>query len=294
MPYFQNGVDSPKWTRSHLAKLLRHRFYIGNIVWRGEVYPGKHEPLVDRRTWQRAQDALDGRNRARHHRRRRFTYGHGLIRCAHCGHRVTGELHKGRYRYYRCAQVQNLEHPVRPAWVPESVIESQIVTMLDKGFLRGQVRDWTMDYLRRVEKADSVEHRRELPSLQRSVSRARADMDALLLKAAQAERSLAEEFMRLARQKQQELTLLRDRLEQVRAEADQDEIRKSMILKLAEDLLEKFPTLQPAQKRQIVDSVLVNVRLDRTVLAADYTLPFSILAESGGRCGGLRAHQQST
>jgi site-specific DNA recombinase len=30
-----------------LAHLLKNRFYIGEVVYRGEVYKGEHEPIVD-------------------------------------------------------------------------------------------------------------------------------------------------------------------------------------------------------------------------------------------------------
>jgi DNA invertase Pin-like site-specific DNA recombinase len=59
---------SPKkkrWTRSHLAALLRHPFYIGKILWYGQVYAGRHEPLVDMQTWEKVQKILDGRNHAK-------------------------------------------------------------------------------------------------------------------------------------------------------------------------------------------------------------------------------------
>ena len=33
---------------SRLAHLLKSRFYIGEIVYRGEIHKGEHEPIVDR------------------------------------------------------------------------------------------------------------------------------------------------------------------------------------------------------------------------------------------------------
>ena len=125
---FERGIyfspSTPRWTRSHLAKLLRHPFYIGKILWRGQNYEGKHEPIVDEHTWQQVQKVLDGRNNSSCPERRQFTYGHGLIKCAHCGYNVTAEIHKQRYVYYICSQRRYHEHPVKPAWVREPVIES--------------------------------------------------------------------------------------------------------------------------------------------------------------------------
>ena len=49
---FQRGMyfsaSTRRWTRSHLAKLLRHPFYIGKIPWHGKIYEGKHKPIVNK------------------------------------------------------------------------------------------------------------------------------------------------------------------------------------------------------------------------------------------------------
>ena len=43
---------------SHLHTLLRHPYYMGIVRYRGEQYPGRHEPLVSAKTWQRVQELL--------------------------------------------------------------------------------------------------------------------------------------------------------------------------------------------------------------------------------------------
>ena len=269
-----------KWTRSHLGRVLHHPFYTGRILWRNREYPGRHEPLVDDRTWQQVQDVLAGRGQAKNHQRREFTYGHGLIRCAHCGHQITAEVHKQRYIYYHCAQMQYLEHPVRPAWVREPVIESQVTTLLGKLILPEEVRDWALAYLERAGRTDAADTRRQLQSLRRKASETQATLDALLLKAADVSDELGEHFLRLARGKQQELGLLQDRIGQLKTGTAGDSHKATEIIELAQRVAEQYVTLSPPKKRQIVHSVLSNLRLDDVTLLADYRLPFSILAEN--------------
>jgi site-specific DNA recombinase len=36
---------------SHLHRLLRHPFYVGVVRYKGVLYPGRHEPVVDQETW---------------------------------------------------------------------------------------------------------------------------------------------------------------------------------------------------------------------------------------------------
>ncbi len=139
------------------------------------------------------------------------------------------------------------------------------------------------DYLRRSEKVDGHKVADETRRLQRKTVAERAALDGLLLKAAQADDDLAEDFMRIAKGKRQELKLLEGRIADLEAGKTPDGRKAADIIELAQGLAEKFVALPDPQKRQIVDSVLLNLRLDHTSLAADYRLPFSILAENGNR-----------
>ena len=41
-----------------LYKILRNRTYVGDAVHKGKSYPGEHEPIVDRATWDRVHEVL--------------------------------------------------------------------------------------------------------------------------------------------------------------------------------------------------------------------------------------------
>jgi site-specific DNA recombinase len=48
-----------------LGHFLKNRFYVGEVVYRGEVYAGEHEPIVDRSTFEAVQMKLADNVRAR-------------------------------------------------------------------------------------------------------------------------------------------------------------------------------------------------------------------------------------
>jgi hypothetical protein len=48
-----------------LAHFLKNRFYIGDVVYRGEIYAGEHEPIIDRGTFEAVQAKLAENVRAR-------------------------------------------------------------------------------------------------------------------------------------------------------------------------------------------------------------------------------------
>ena len=53
------------YSRGALYELLKNRLYLGEITYRGEVYPGQHEPILERSAWERVQQQLARRRKAR-------------------------------------------------------------------------------------------------------------------------------------------------------------------------------------------------------------------------------------
>ena len=52
---FREGRPFDKGT---LYKILRNRTYLGEAVHKGKSYPGEHEPILDRATWDRVHEVL--------------------------------------------------------------------------------------------------------------------------------------------------------------------------------------------------------------------------------------------
>ncbi len=106
--------SSPRFTRSKLYAMLRDRSYIGEVKYQGQWFPGTHEPLVDRTTWDRVQAILGGKV----YRCTGLTYAGELITRGSCGHPITGECKTKRtksgekdYVYYRCSHYNAAGHP---------------------------------------------------------------------------------------------------------------------------------------------------------------------------------------
>ncbi|WP_395858062.1 recombinase family protein [Arachnia propionica] len=98
-------------SRSQLALILRDPYYIGKVVFKGEVFPGRHVPLVSAELFERVQRVLDVRRRRTHRDQRHCHFLRGLMQCGRC--RAAGREsqlvysqpvnHAGRaYEYYSC------------------------------------------------------------------------------------------------------------------------------------------------------------------------------------------------
>lgn len=98
------------WWPWSILKMVRNDTYTGVMKWRGERREEAFEPIVDRKLWQDAQDALDSRNPKRtppriHNSVWLLT---GLLRCGTCGAKMNGHYggvrRNGAYsrKYYMC------------------------------------------------------------------------------------------------------------------------------------------------------------------------------------------------
>jgi site-specific DNA recombinase len=133
---------------SAIYKLLGNPFYAGLIVWNGQCYPGKHEPVLTLDEFDRVQQRLKRREGA-HPRRYEFAYT-GLIRCGSCGLRVTAE-HKlnrqgHRYLYYHCSR-RNVGPRCREPVIEVKALERQILDFLETISIDPQIEQWVLGEL---------------------------------------------------------------------------------------------------------------------------------------------------
>jgi DNA invertase Pin-like site-specific DNA recombinase len=125
------------FTRGSLAALLRNRFYIGEIRYKGEIFPGEQTAILDRALFEAVQSKLDqqrtNRTKARHKSQSLLT---GRIFDAR-GNRMTPSyaVKNGvRYRYYISAPLIQGQ-PNKAATlnrVPAAEIETLIISAVRK------------------------------------------------------------------------------------------------------------------------------------------------------------------
>ena len=94
--------DQP-FSRGAMFHLLQNRVYVGEIVHKGQCYPGQHEPVLERTTFDRVQAMLARQQRKRRVRRTATSPLAGKLFDSH-GNRLTpthSRNSRGRtYRYY--------------------------------------------------------------------------------------------------------------------------------------------------------------------------------------------------
>lgn len=99
-----------------LSQLLRGRYYIGIVTFKGEEYPGRQEPLISEELFERLQDIIETRAAAGE---RRHVHHHYLKGSLFCGARAAGNVRQRlimqqtinrygtAYMYFFCRGRQN-------------------------------------------------------------------------------------------------------------------------------------------------------------------------------------------
>ena len=101
----ENGVKSHLGNKTHKDRvkfILTNPFYYGHFRYGGEMYEGKHTPLVDKHLFDKVQGVLVRRGHPQKNEKDPKALC-GLLRCGECGMGITAERQKGHI-YYRCTK----------------------------------------------------------------------------------------------------------------------------------------------------------------------------------------------
>lgn len=99
------GVPSPRgtlWSIPTVRRIVHRPFYAGRLKWRGEVYDGIQEPIIDRELWDRVQ-RVNHAGAAWHFPQREIR--HPLVSLAVCGYCGVHMIYSAdRYAGFRCGR----------------------------------------------------------------------------------------------------------------------------------------------------------------------------------------------
>lgn len=178
--------SQPRFSRTALSYILNNRFYVGELTRRGQTYPGKHRPLIDRTTFEACQAILDGKNR------RLSNPDHplagGLLRCAYCGQGITGESIRRKLRgggvrehvYYRCANNHPGDDHPRVRWRSPDLEQAIVDDLASLRMPTREIGDWFRTALEAALGDLTTQQRRQQSSLTKRRSELASMQDRLL------------------------------------------------------------------------------------------------------------------
>ena len=124
--------------------ILKNPIYYGIIRYKGEIYEGKHEPIITKKLFDKCQEVMRRRGKPKK-AKKYFVFRDLMMRCAECGRMITAETHKG-FIYYRCTK-RNTDCPKK--YLREEELATQIRKTIQKVSL---CDDWTKRILGQLEK----------------------------------------------------------------------------------------------------------------------------------------------
>lgn len=253
---------------SQMHKILSDPIYYGAFRWRGKLYAGTHDPIVDKSTWDLAQYP-----RGAHLQKREFAF-RGLIRCAGCGHLYTAELQKG-HRYYHCA---NRRNPCRGTWLRED----RLIVLMRRVVEAIEIDDAFADLVREAllgahrEKTDHLATRRQVLARKRSEFEAKLEAlweDRLKGKVSDPmyDRMKAKCETELERVTEEEAGLRTTNADFLQT--------GERLLELCKGVAGAWDARPGLEKASLLKILCSNLTTDGVTLRADYRRPFDLLAE---------------
>ena len=133
------GRNGLPLARSQYHRVLRNPIYCGIIRYNGELFGGKHEPLVSKGLFDAVQELVHARSQPKSSRLKPYLY-RALFHCGECGRAVTTETQKG-HNYLRCTK---WKIACSQPYVREEAIGDQISAALRDVSLPADWADWML------------------------------------------------------------------------------------------------------------------------------------------------------
>jgi len=265
-----------------LAGMLHNPFYTGiiRIEKRCESFQGAHTPLITAALFGRVQEAMAGKHRpkAKSHAFRYRT----MISHAGCTRRLTGEIHKGRFVYYRCHGPS-----CRGIAVPERVIDKAITEkVLRVACTPEDLRD-LRDLVEGERTKGAANAANDETSLHVQIGKCNERLEHLtdaLLDGAITKEIFDHRNARLLGERRD----LQDRLAALGGEAEW--LKQYREFELNNNQLLRYETLIDDEKRDLVSSLCSNFALEGRKTVFTLRFPYKEIAETQGyHSGGPRS-----
>lgn len=122
------------WTKDVLRETLQKPFDLDEVTYKGERFPGRHEPIIDKTLWEKCQlvrQQTYSRPKSTRPPTRTYLLS-GILYCDSCGQRMRAGTSSG-YRYYRDMPERRREDcsPGLRANEVERQIEEEVIPFLE-------------------------------------------------------------------------------------------------------------------------------------------------------------------
>ncbi|MFZ5477064.1 MAG: recombinase family protein [Myxococcota bacterium] len=281
----KSGKPYPK---ERIRRLLRHPFYKGCAVYRGEVRPGTHEALVPVSLWDDVQAVLARRHTDTGEKGSKFFLLRGLLWCGTCGHRFTAEAHP-RGVYYRCVPDAR-RTACTERYVSAPALEAAVEELLARVVIPEDRRRDVLDALAHIEDEQRRVRERDEAGLRSRADHLRARI--LRLSSSYADGVMPEaDYVALRGEADAQLWGVTERLEALSRDLSGDVEAVRALLARATAIPELYAaTASPEDRKALLAEVFARIVVqDRQIVRIEYNPPFELLLASSPASAGSRS-----
>jgi site-specific DNA recombinase len=257
--------------KGYLDRLLKNPFYRGQSWWEEKLYSGTHTPLISVDRFEQVQAVFRGHNKPRYGAHD-FAY-RGLLTCAYDNCKVTAEIKKERYTYYRCTGFRGKcglpyfreeELGDRLGQILKDIhIPDDILTQLQRSLLNDKSRE---EEIRRQQGERFVQRRAQVL---RRIDQAYQD---------KLDGKISEEFwMRKSTEWQVEESQIRTSMQALETARPERLLDAARILELANKAYFLYVKQDHAERAKLLRMVLSNCSIDAVSIYPTYRKPFDLI-----------------
>ena len=185
---FENGIKTgggKPYSKDKVKYILKNPFYYGHFIYAGEIYEGKHTPIISKKLWDKVQTIIEWRSRPTKGLIEPQPYC-GLLRCP-CGMMITAENKTKRqkngnihhYVYYRCTRKSKSTKCIEPA-VRSELLDMQLSDLLAGFALPTKYADIVREMINKDEQAEQSQIDAKISDLRVNISHLSEKLQRLL------------------------------------------------------------------------------------------------------------------
>ena len=270
---------------SVIYNVLKNPFYYGTMRIKKKLYPHKYQPLVSKELFDKCQTVM-----AEYHKKP-FKYGSkpfilkGMIRCADCGCTITPETVK-EYTYYSCTNYKGMHE--KRIYIREEELLKPIYKILKNIRLSDEKIEIITEDLKKSNEAKNKFHKKSLTAIRKEydlIGKRINKMWDLRLDDNKITEEMFNEKLEEYKEKQAELN------EEIQRHTNADEdyyITANRVLSLAQKAYEVFKSSEIPEKRQLLNFLLQNLKLQDKKLSFELKTPFDTVLQANKCLIGLR------
>lgn len=262
---------------SRIHSILKDPFYYGVMRRKGELRPHKYEPLITKELFDKVQAVMAG------YHKKPFKYAakpfslRGLILCADpsCNCSVSPETHKG-HSYYSCTNYRKV-HKKR-VYVREEELMTKVDAVLENLQLSDDGITYLVSELRKVNDAKNEFYEQTFANLRTEHDRIENRINNML--DARFDGSITtEDYDRKLKEYKEKQHELRNEMQKYDIADENYYITVNTVLNVAQRAQEIFTSSEPNEKRQLLNFLVQNLKLQEKELQLELKQPFGFIVD---------------